>query len=180
MLKNTNSSYGIIAKTLHWTVALLIITLLGVGLYMVSLPNGGDKWYFYDLHKATGTVVLVLVLFRVYWRRTNEVPGLPKDMPAWQQIAARWTHYALLTLMVVFPVSGLLMSLMTGHPVNFYGLFTIPAMAEEPGLVAGVSYLLHTYLPYVFISIISLHVLAALYHHFFRKDNILRRMLPWG
>jgi cytochrome b561 len=74
MLKNTLQSYGSVTKILHWTIALLIISLLGVGLYMTDMPDGDQKWYIYDVHKEIGMLVLTLVLIRVLWRLTNKNP----------------------------------------------------------------------------------------------------------
>lgn len=178
MIKNTENKYGSIAKLLHWSIGLLIIGLIGVGFYMTDLPPSDSKWFVYGMHKATGMVVLTLVTIRVLWRYMGSSPDLPDGMPLWQQKAARWTHYALYSMMVIMPLSGMVMSLMTDHPIDMFGLFTIPAIAKEPGILAGVSYLMHTYVPYILIAIISLHFAAALYHHFVRKDDVLRRMLP--
>lgn len=178
MIKNTEGTYGSIAKLLHWSIGLLIIALIGVGFYMTDLPPSESKWFVYGMHKATGMVVLSLVAIRVLWRYMGTTPGLPDGIPGWQQIASRWTHYALYAMMVMMPVSGMMMSLMTDHPIDMFGLFIIPAIAKEPGILAGGSYLMHTYVPYLLIGIISLHFVAALYHHFVRKDDILRRMLP--
>src|SRR5690606_36471847 len=125
MLKNTKNNYGWLAKMFHWVVAVLMLTLLGVGLYMASLPeNDPNRMFFYWLHKSTGVFVLTLVVLRLSWRWQNKVPEPPLNMPKWQKFAARSNHYTLYVLMVIMPLSGFMMSSFGGHPVDVYGLFT--------------------------------------------------------
>lgn len=180
MLRNTKNNYGWLAKTFHWILALLILTLLGVGLYMTSLPEEDpNRLFFYWLHKSTGVLVLTLVVLRLSWRWVNRVPELPFNMPRWQKIAARGNHYALYGLMIIMPLSGFMMSSFGGHPIDVYGLFTFHPMAQGPNKVAWLSHETHINLVYFWFALIGLHVSAAMYHHFWRKDTILRRMLPW-
>ena len=174
---NTTASYSKTSKTFHWLLALLILTMLGVGLYMANLPNTSEKWTFYALHKATGVVVLVLVTLRLLWRWSSIVPDLPQDFPAWQHRAAQVTHFLLYVLMFAGPISGMLMSLLGGHAIAFYGLFTIPALYPKGSWISGLSHTVHTQLIYLWVALLGLHIVAALYHHFIRKDDILKRMV---
>jgi cytochrome b561 len=173
MLKNTLQSYGSVTKILHWTIALLIISLLGVGLYMTDMPDGDQKWYIYDVHKEIGMLVLTLVLIRVLWRLTNKNPELSVRLPHWQRTTANWTHYALYGFMIVMPLSGYLSSVFGNHPIDMFGFFTIPALAEGPNAVGGFTHFLHEQIPFILIAVITIHIFAALYHHF-----VLKRMLP--
>ena len=176
MLKNTESSYGSMTRLLHWVMGIAIIAMLWVGLWMVDLPKDNFKWFVYDTHKATGVVILALLVFRIYWRRTNPAPLLPKGLPRFIEWASHKNILFLYLLMLIMPISGLAMSLMGGHPVSVYGLFTIPALSNGSP-ISFIGSRVHTVFGYVMIATLILHVSAALVHHFYFKDNVLRRII---
>lgn len=176
MLKNTLETYGSGTRLLHWLVAILIISLLIVGFYMTSMEKSELKWYIYGLHKATGTVVLALVSLRIIWRLSNVWPGLPSDTPKWQLWLVRCNISFLYCMMVLMPLTGFLGSLVGGYDISFYGLFTIPAIAQDKEAGKWL-FEIHEIAPYFLIASIGLHIFAAFYHHFIMRDNVLRRML---
>lgn len=178
MLQNTSQTYGTVSKFLHWSIGLLIMTLLGVGLYMTDLPDGDQKWSIYGVHKSFGMVVFLLVGIKVVWHFVTVKPQLPATMPMWQVKLSKVVHFALLLFMGLYPLSGLSMSLMGGYAVDIFGLIHIPAFSEKYAF-AGVAHKFHVTMPFVVIGLIVLHTVGALYHHFFVKDNILKRM-TWG
>ena len=175
MFKNTEIAYGLGTRIIHWTMALMIITILIVGFYMVGLPKTDYKWDIYGIHKATGTVILVLVLLRILWRLSNVWPLLPDSVPSWQAFLANLNIFFLYCAMLAMPLSGFFGSLLGGHDISFYGLFIIPAIAEN-NVLSGYLWDIHHILPYFLVASIALHLLAALHHHFILKDNVLRRM----
>ncbi|MBN8512501.1 MAG: cytochrome b [Rickettsiales bacterium] len=176
MLQNTDQTYGLIARIFHWLVALLIITLLIVGFYMTSLEPTEDKFKIYGMHKAFGLTVFVLILLRTLWRITNKYVQPPPDLPEVLKIAAVSGHLLLYVLMLVMPTSGMLMSLFGGHPISYFGLFTIDAFEKNAELAATFKNT-HETTAWILVILISAHILAAIYHHFIRKDNVLLRML---
>jgi len=177
MLRNSSSSYGLVSKLFHWCVSLIIIGLLIVGFTMTSMEPSADKWELYSMHKATGVVVLSLVSLRFLWRLINVKLDLPADLPSWQKSASRVTHYLLYVFMFLMPISGVLMSVLGGHEVNVFSLFTIPAAEEKSVSLAQFFNNIHGISAFIFVGLISLHIAAGLYHHFVRKDNILNRMI---
>ncbi|MFK7968680.1 MAG: cytochrome b [Rickettsiaceae bacterium] len=177
MLKNTSSSYGLVSKLFHWFMSLIIISLLIVGFTMTSMESSDNKWELYFMHKATGVVVLSLVILRLLWRLINIQLDLPADLPSWQKLASRVTHYLLYIFMFLMPVSGVLMSILGGHEVNVFGLFTVPAATEKNTSLAHFFHDLHGISAFAFAGLIVLHISAGLYHHFIRKDSILKRMI---
>jgi cytochrome b561 len=178
MLKNTTTSYGSMSKGLHWIMAVLIIGLLIVGIVMNRMDPSPDKWELYGLHKAFGVIAFTLILIRIAWKSVNPDPELPLTTPKWQQYASKINILSLYALMVLMPFSGMGMSLLGGHPINFFGLFTIEALSEK-NPIGGIAHEAHWILGYIMIGLLILHVAAALQHHFIHKDNVLRRMLPW-
>ena len=176
MIKNTENSYGIISKLLHWTMSIVIITLICVGYYMSDLPASPEKFEIYGMHKATGVIILSLALIRIFWKYRNITPSLPENLPHWQAAASKINTGLLYFLMFLMPLSGLFMSLYSGYAVNVFGLFTIPAFERKERL-ATLAKEFHEAFAVILIVSISLHVAAALYHHFIRKDELLKRMI---
>lgn len=178
-IRNTIASYGAISKLFHWLIGLSIIALLCVGLYMEQMDASPDKWTLYGLHKATGMVVLFAVFARILWRMINVSPALPADMGRFERLGAHAGHFALYIFMLAMPLTGWAMSSAGGHKVTLYGLVEIPPLMAQNKALGGVFNTAHEYLGYALIALLVLHIGAALYHHFLRKDNVLRRMLPW-
>ena len=178
-IKNTSSSYGAVAKLLHWVVAVLILGLLAVGLYMTSIEGDG-RYKLYAIHKATGILVLVLVLIRLGWRFINVQPFYPDDMPLIQKFAAHMLHAALYFFIIFIPLSGWIMSSAGAHTISFYGLFNVPFIVDKNPEIGKLFNSLHELFAYILIGMLVIHISAALFHHFIQKDNILTRMLPGG
>ena len=71
---NTIERWGIVAKTFHWTIAILIVSMIGVGLWMADLPISMQKLQVYFWHKSFGILVLFLASARLLWQLTNPRP----------------------------------------------------------------------------------------------------------
>jgi len=178
-LKNTTQRFGVITQLFHWIIAGIII----VNYYLVYrrdyIPETNpDNLAYILLHKALGVTVIILGVLFVIWRLTNTKPLLPSSTPHYEKILAKATHHTLLVLILLMPLTGLLLSVFGGRPTSVFGLFTIPALAEANKEWQTIFYTLHEWISYIIIGLVSLHVLGALKHQFFYKDNVLRRILP--
>ncbi len=174
-------TYG--AIILHWVIAVLIIALLVVGLIMGDLPNGPQKYKVYALHKATGITVLLLSFVRLGWRLMHSPPPLPETMPGWEKLASRLSHWGFYVLMLGLPLSGWAMSSAGGYPISFFGLFQWPLLPGFGELsetmrktLGGFFGQTHEILAFTTIGLLALHILAALKHGFFNKDEVVYRM----
>lgn len=175
---NTPSRYGYVNIGLHWVMALLIVGMLILGLYMSDLPVSLEKLSLFGWHKSFGILILMLVIIRILWRFVNITPAYADNIPGWQKLAAHGMHYALYGFMFLMPLTGWLMSSAAGVTVSFFGLFTLPNLVQANPTLQGYLFQVHSTSAFVLIGLICLHVLAALKHHFWDKDDILKRMLP--
>lgn len=178
MLKNTDNAYGSVAKLFHWIMALLILGLFFLGLYMSDLELSPQKLQLYQWHKSLGATVLALAALRLCWRLWNIVPALPAGMALWERFGAHASHYALYALMFAMPLSGWIMSSYAGYPVSVFGWFTLPDLVAADKNMFRLMRDVHEALGWSIVALASVHAGAALWHHFIRKDNVLRRMLP--
>lgn len=167
--------------TLHWIVALLILTLLGVGFYM----DFSDDKSPMSLHKSFGVIALVFVVLRILWRiREGWLPSLPGHAN-WEKVLARFTHWLLLICALAMPVSGILMSAYGGRGLSVFGwelvarnLSSVDPTKTEPisETWASLGHEIHGVVPWVLLVLIGLHVAGAVKHHVIDKDVTLKRM----
>lgn len=168
--------YSRIAIAFHWTIAVLVIANLIIGIGHEPVPA---LRALMPAHKAIGISVLVLTAGRVAWRLAHRPPPLPAGTPAWERGAAHATHWLLYLLLVVMPLSGWAMVSGPGprRPLTWFGAFDIPYLpASSAAADAGAS--AHSLLGWVMLALVVLHVAAALRHHFLLRDAVLLRMLP--
>jgi cytochrome b561 len=177
-IKNSLSRYGLFTIAMHWLMAALIIGLIVFGLYMVRLPISLQKLKFFGWHKEYGILALMLVSVRLGWRFSNVVPALPSHMPRIQKIAAHGAHYIFYFLMFAMPLTGWMLSSSAGLPVSFFGLFVLPDLVSPNQELRDWLTETHEWLGYGLIAVICAHASAALQHHFYYKDDILKRILP--
>ena len=185
---NTPPRYGTVAITFHWVIAALILVNIALGLYFADLPRSNPiKFELVQFHKSIGLTVLTLSILRVLWRIVNPVPALPADMNPLLRVVARGTHYLLYLLIIAIPLSGwmLVSSSPLGLATNYFHLFSWPNLwflSELPRTqkipLRDAFDTTHVFLAWSAIVLIPVHLGGALYHHFIRRDDILKRMLP--
>lgn len=177
-LRNSAEEYGSVAKFFHWVIAILIICMLIFGFFLEDIPKAYAA-LAYNVHKLTGLVIFLLVVLRLLWAVGNPKPLPPYSMPVWQKSAEHLVHYGLYLSILAMPLAGWIGSAAAGRPPHLGGLsINLPITQSKD--IASTSFTVHNTLAIVIIALVSVHILAALYHHFIKKDNILRRMLPGG
>lgn len=176
-IKNTDDRYGIITILFHWIMALIMIFLTLQGLYMVDMRISLKKLNYFTLHKELGMVVLALGVVRFIWRLSNTTPDLGKIIPVWQAFLARCAHWTFYLLMFGLPISGWYIISAAGVPLSLFGWFLIPNLMEKSRDWIPVFTTIHAYLSYTLIMMIGIHSFAALLHHFYYQDDVLKRIV---
>ena len=166
------------AKTLHWAMLLLLAGLWALGFYMADLPLSPQKIQLFSWHKWAGVTAFVLVWIRLLWRLTHRPPAYPVSMKKLQQMAAHAAHLALYVLMVAIPLSGWIMSSAKGVQTVWFGVLPLPDLVGRDKALGHVLTQWHTALNIGLMTLVGLHMAAALFHHVVVKDDILKRMLP--
>ena len=173
-----NERYSGVAIAFHWTIALLVIVNLIVGVGHDAVP-ALRAWM--PGHKAIGITVLALTVLRVAWRLLHRPPPLPAFTPAWERGVAHATHWALYALLLLMPLSG--WAMVSGpegrRPLSWFGIADLPYLpVGSTGASAG--HEVHEILGWTMLALVVLHIAAALRHHLILRDSILLRMLPRG
>lgn len=174
---NSDNNYGVIAKSLHWVVGLLMIAVWLLGFYAEEFTDAlKTKYLLFGIHKSLGMLILLLVIVRLSWRLYDGNPKFAGMNPL-LVVAAKTVHFFLYVLMFIQPLSGWAMSSSAGYPPSFFNWFKFPDLvAKNPELV-GNYVAIHNTAAWLLLILVVMHVSAALLHYLFFKDNILKRML---
>lgn len=176
MLKNTQQRYGIIAKSFHWIMFLMLTVAIIAGNFLAQLPQGPEKLEAAGIHKSVGLLLLLLVLLRLLWRLVNPQPNDPSDVTPLQNRLAHGMHGLLYILMFAQPIAGILMSQAAGLPVSFFGMVELPTLIGQDESIAGFFKAVHGLVWILLVIAVIGHAGAALYHHFIQKDDTLKKM----
>jgi cytochrome b561 len=171
-------SYDRIAKAVHWTTLLFIAGVYAAVWASHAAGSKEQSALLVQLHRSIGVTIFALTLFRLAWRWTARIPPLPAELPLLQKVAARATEYVLYLLLLLQPALGLLNTNARGRRVDFYGLGELPPVVGPDKILAKQAMVAHELVAYLLVAFVVLHALAALFHHFVRRDNVLNAMLP--
>lgn len=168
-----------VSKLFHWSTALLIFVMFGLGWLAVTYPMSPTKLQLFNWHKSLGLFILAWVLLRLCWRLTHPPPPLPDALPRAERRAARLAHGGLYLLMIAMPVSGWIINSAADFPLKWFGLFAVPQLVAPDEHLQDTAEAVHFALFWTLLGVVILHAAAALHHHYVRKNNVLRRMLPF-
>ncbi len=167
-------SYDTVSKWLHWSAAGLLIA------GFIIAENTSHRFVDgtgYGVHVVIGLALLALTIWRIVWRLKFAAPAYPETMSGIEKAAASATKLAFYVVLIALPLSGVVV-----HADEFpaggavFGLFPLPVL---PGwLMLGEAEGMHEFMSHAWIPLMGVHAAAALWHHYIRRDNVLKRMLP--
>lgn len=175
-MQSQPTQYNRTAIVLHWLVALVLFAQIPFGWYLEDIPRGtpARAWYV-NLHKSIGLTLGVVIVARLVWRMYHCPPPLPDWMPALQRVGARASHTALYVCMVLMPLTGYIASNFSKWGVKYFNVIMLPPWGVDDKNIYAILNGAHRVTSYVFVTLIVLHVLAAL-RHALSRDGIFRRM----
>lgn len=170
-LKSSNARYGSVAIAIHWLSAVVILALFVTGLLAADQVDPQAQMALVRFHLPLGVAVLVLTLLRiVWWWVADRRPALPADQPEWQKLMARAVHIALYLVVLLLAASGIATLILSDALPAIIAGTTLPDFETVlPRLVHGVASKL-------MLGLLAVHIGAALYHQFIRRDHLLARM----
>ncbi|MCB2107691.1 MAG: cytochrome b [Rhodobacteraceae bacterium] len=191
MLRNTEDRWGWLSKSFHWIIAFAILVMVPVGYVMgatYALEYENDNFamvhmWLSRVHQSLGLIILIAVTFRLGWRLHNPSPNLPAGLAAYQRWLARLNHVFLYALLFVLPLSGWASLSAYGEaPTYFLWIDGLPNLVPKRPVDDPFGFSLYSGIHHFCIDagavLLSLHVVAALWHEFVKKDSVLRRMWP--
>jgi len=175
-LRNTSTDWGSLTKWLHWLVAIGVFYLIYLGLEQSNMERGDAKSAVRALHGSVAAVVFALMTVRLIWRFMNATPAHPEGMPGWQRATATLVHWGLYISVFVQLAAGMMTVATGGRPIPFFGLFSVPLPVTKDSDAHHFWEGVHEFTWKIVAALLILHVLAALYNHFVRKNDVVSRM----
>jgi cytochrome b561 len=176
--KNTADRYGMLSITMHWLMLALLVAVYACILLHEEFPRGSETraalttWHF-----MLGLSVFALVVARLAIRLAGPTPAVEPPIPTWQHHLASLMHVALYLFLLAMPLLGWLILSTAGKPIPFFGL-ELPALWTEHKALSRSVKDIHETIAEIGYWLVGLHAAAALFHHYYVRDNTLLRMLP--
>lgn len=170
--------YSVAARRFHWWTVLLILIQLPLGIAMTNYAErtnfASPSGQLYDAHKLIGMSILILVVARLWYRIAKGAPTDEPSLEPWQRLVSHVTHWAIYALLLIVPMIGWL-------AVSAYGPFQpfdipLPRLIAQNDALAERLFGLHKLVAIVLLLLVGMHIGAALFHYFIRKDGVLNRM----
>ena len=169
-LKGTRSSWGLLAKIFHWSIAILLFWQVGTGISLHNMEFSPLKIGVISSHKIFGTIIFTLIVLRLFWRFFNTHPKY-ESLPKKHIIISNIVHFILYFLVIFIPIQGTYMTWLGGSNVSFFGLIDIPTLIDMDFLKYQKNLKIHYYSAIILTSFFILHILAAIYHKFIIRDK---------
>jgi cytochrome b561 len=177
-MKSTSTHFSLLMRTLHWTMAALILAMLFIGVGMVATVSRLHSTLI-AIHRPLGVALLVLVIIRLVVRLAHGGPALPRSIPPQQRLAAKLSQVVLYAMMIAMPVVGWSMLSAGGYPITLFGAVHLPPILPIDVALFARLRALHTWLAMALFVTVLLHLAAALYHGLIREDGVLSSMTGW-
>jgi cytochrome b561 len=195
MVQNTASvipMYSRAARRFHWWVAFLVLLQAPIGFYMVyrrkempSVNEAGETvagvWdsvtsLLYSSHKTIGLLIFLSVLLRLGYRLSRGAPPSDPSVPPVLTALSHLVHWGLYLMLVLVPIGGYI-AISYGRHLQVFGLPLPPVTIEDKKFSEGL-FEFHEFGATILLALVGLHIAAAAYHRFVRKDRVVERMLP--
>jgi cytochrome b561 len=170
--------FAALSRLLHWTMAVMVLTMLGIGVAMVA--SLAEYHVLVSIHRLLGIAILILVVVRFVNRLLNRPPPFPAMMSRAERLAATASEYTMYGLMFVQPLVGWGMLSAARYPVVLFGPVHLPFILPHDAMLYAVLRKAHTVLAYFLFLTILAHVAAILWHTLIVRDGMLTRMVPWS
>jgi cytochrome b561 len=174
-------AYAPTARRFHWWTAALVAIQITIGLtmtYRAGVLKAFDAITnsLYSTHKLLGVAIFFLVLTRLAYRLRHGAPPDEPSLTRWQRIAAHANHWGLYVLLLAVPVLGYIATSYFGA-LDAFGL-ALPVVTPHSEDAAAGIFVLHYLGALLILLLVTVHIAAALFHFFIRRDGVLARMLP--
>lgn len=175
--------YSLLQRLIHWGVAIIVIGVLTVGLTLGFLGFDGSKEAFgvpatnllYNLHKTFGVILLALMTLRLLVRLAQGRPEYQPPLPRFNRIASEVVHGLLYVALLAQPMLGWAATAAGGFPVEFFNA-KLPSLIGKDEALSKVLFTIHSGVGWLILTLICIHVGAALMHAYVKRDTVMQRM----
>jgi cytochrome b561 len=165
-------------RAMHWIAVVLLLGAYSAARMIDADTNSAETDWLVMLHRSFGVMILLLTCLRLALRQHARVPPLPADLPAAERFAARAGTGLLYVLLILQILLGLIGSMLHGDRIALFDSAVLPLALPVDRVLTRQVFEPHGVTARLLLARIGLHVAAALYHHFVRKDEVMAGMLP--
>jgi cytochrome b561 len=176
-MANQQTQFPGLMRILHWLMAAMVLTMLGIGMAMVV--SLGDYHRLVSMHRPLGIAILILVVIRFVNRQFSTLPPFPATMSAQERFVAHASELLLYTLLFVLPLVGWGMLSAARYPIVLCGALHLPPILPHSLVLYTFLRKTHTVLAYLFFLAFLGHFGAVLFHTVVMRDGLIDRMAPW-
>ena len=171
---NNKIKYGLLSKLIHWLTAAGLIVQIPLGFYLVDLEFDQSRIDIENYHILFGLIIFYSTLIRLIFKVLTPIPDFKGSAFLGQKFIARLNHLLLYLTLLTITISGILKKLFNGESlVIFFKKINLTYNYE----LSEQFYSIHILANYTLVGLITLHVLAVLFHKFLLRENILKRIL---
>jgi cytochrome b561 len=170
--------YGGGARAFHWLTVALLAIIMPMGIIMGDLPRGRLQDTLFITHESLGITILALTVLRFLWRLGHRPPPPSADLNRLEIRASGSVHALLYLVLLVTPITGYLFISFLGIDFSYAGLVDLPPPVAKDKPTGEFFGLIHASMQWAIYGLVAMHVGAALHHYFFRRNDVLQRMLP--
>lgn len=166
--------FSLLARLLHWIIAAVIPIQIYLGHAAEWEPDRGESFRLIQQHYQLGVLIFGLMLLRILWRLGYGTPPHPKDEPRWRRLTANTVHWLLYLLLLTMAVSGYVIWVWMDVPMDAFGILELPRLFTPPiedETGRATAWYVHNYSSWLVIALIIIHVGAACWHQFVRRDD---------
>jgi cytochrome b561 len=167
-----------LSRLLHWTMAAMVLTMLGLGVSMVV--SLADYHVLLSIHRPLGIAILILVVIRFVNRLVNPPPPFPATVSRLERLAAIASEITMYALMFALPLVGWGMLSAARYPIVLFGSVQLPFILPHNAMLFAILRKAHTVLAYFFFLMFLAHLAAILFHTLIVRDGLFQRMAPWN
>ncbi|GEP56785.1 cytochrome b [Reyranella soli] len=171
------TSYGPVAKSLHWIAAVCVLLAWAIGNIGDEIPRASEATAL-TIHMWLGFAVLAILVLRLVARVASHPSSDTTSFSPWLNYLATASHWLLYALMAAVPVVGIVLQFARGEALSVFGLLHIASPWLADRAFAHSLKEVHEFLANAMVIVAALHIAAALFHHFILRDRTLQRMLP--
>jgi len=175
--------YSALVRIIHWSMAILMIVMLGAGIWMVQGDWGGEypplRGQLYDIHRGIGFILMILAVVRLLAYRFTDPPSpLPPSVSPGQRRAAHMVHFLLYMAFIIQPLLGWYATNAWGVAnISVFGWFDLPTIAAQDRDLGNQLLVIHGYIGFFITGLVVLHILGVAYHAFIARDGVASRMV---
>jgi cytochrome b561 len=166
-IKNTKTQYGLIARVLHWSSVILLLTLIVVASQFEEMLASPEKLKLTTLHSSIGLIFFLVILVRLTWRNINHNPIKSYSIKNWQKLAAISLHRCIYIILITQCVTGIVMLITIGKPIQLFNLFELVPFIEKNTLLNNYALNIHHLISIMIYPLLAIHIGAAIYHQVF-------------